>query len=639
MPNKKIKGYIAVSPKDKELFVKEEFKGEVTDIPIRFPKELGAEHPFDFEDVEKVYKKVGIVAGGINKITNAIMGDFTIKTKKENVQTLLESFLKDTNFNTIMRPWIREGLLKGNGFMEIDLENAKLRVMNANQMYVKRNTKGKVLEYNQWIGKTLKNFHIKSNKINNFKPDQIAHLPINKIPNDAYGIGIIWPNERVIENIVNQEEDKSKLTKRKAGQPIHVKVGVPGEAVQSTDIDDFRNKLQFMNNRTEWVTDANVTMEVLRFDEITKNLTDSMYYDFRMFIGGIEVPEVLFGSGQLNEGIAKVQREEFKAGIIRSLREQVESVIEEKIFKPYLNANGFDEDVEFIWDLPTEEDKNQRIDQIQKLLNTFGISENLKRGLELELARVMDMEDVVKVLRKPEVGLDDKKEQEEKEREDQFKNPESKNPEREKEEKIKQPEVPGAKPSAKEISEFTDEEMNSMQLREFVNLKEIHGFNYSDYLLRILRRVKLDNFENLLATTDEELSNGMLPRKEVEKLRIILRDGFKKNRTIRQIENEIKESLDLKDRLRDEKVILSSESRPNAIARTETVRLANLGLVDTYKENDIKQVRFLAALSDRTCPICEGLNSRIFNINELREGENQPPIHTACRCSLLSVVE
>jgi hypothetical protein len=118
MPKEKVKGYISVTDQDKTLHykslqIKEEFKGETQDVQIRFPKELGAEHPFEFEDLEKVYKKVGFVAGTANKYADKIVGDFTLKAKNQNVQALIDSFLRDTNFNTIIRPWnITNGLVK-----------------------------------------------------------------------------------------------------------------------------------------------------------------------------------------------------------------------------------------------------------------------------------------------------------------------------------------------------------------------------------------------------------------------------------------------------------------------------------------------------------------------------------------------
>jgi SPP1 gp7 family putative phage head morphogenesis protein len=109
------------------------------------------------------------------------------------------------------------------------------------------------------------------------------------------------------------------------------------------------------------------------------------------------------------------------------------------------------------------------------------------------------------------------------------------------------------------------------------------------------------------------------------------------------MENEIKESIEMPDRFSinengEMTLQMNKEFRPNAIARTETIRLANEGLVSRYKKSDVQEVRFLAALSDRTCPICEDLNGRVFNIQEMETGTNQPPIHTNCRCTLVPVI-
>lgn len=610
-----VKGYIAKP----DIIIQEEFKGEILDTPKKFPRDLGAEHPFNFEDLEKVYKKVGIVAGVINKFTESIAGDFSIKAKNPNTQAILDSFIKDTNFSIVIRSWIREGLLKGNGFIELDLKDNNLRVLNANQMYVKRNKKGEVIEYNQFTG-ALNKYVRGSTLLIPFKPNEIAHLPINKIPGDPYGIGIIYSSERIIENIVTYEQELLKLMKRKAGAPIHVKVGNRGESVQSQDIDDFSNKLQYMNNKTEWVTDANVEMLVLSFGEIGKNLMENLMYNYRMFLASVEMPEVMMGSGQLNEGIGKVQLETLSRKV-NSVRALIESVIEEKIFKPILNSNSLDEDVQFIWEEQSEESKNLRIDSIKNILGVFGISDNLKRSLEIELAILFGLEELEKFLPKPEKDLEKEREEEET--------------------KIPQPEVPGAKPSAKEIvgdlvkehickvheSEDIHEEMS---IKEFVNIQEIQGFNYSDFLIKILQALKRDKFEELKAKTEEDIKNGLLSQSDIKKVRIILKDGFKENKTVREIQNELKDNVEFKDRYSDDKLILSKERRPNIIARTETVRLANIGLKDLFKENGIEKIRFLAAVSDRTCPICESLNGQVFNMNELQTGTNQPPIHSNC---------
>lgn len=664
---RKIKGYIAVNEKDKTISIKEEFKADIIDVPIRFPKELGAAHPFDFESVEKVYKKNGFVAGIINKYVDSIVGDFSVEVKNPNAQVVVRKFIKNTDFAGVIRTWIRESMIKGNGFIELDLEDQKIRVLNANNIFVKRNSKGKVISYNHCILRMPSGVvNAEWRKVTDFLPNEIAHLKINHIADEPYGLGLIWPNERNIENMVINEQDLQKLISRKAGAPIHVKVGVPGETVNTADIDDFKSKLQFMNNRTEWVTDGNVEMKILDFGQLGKNLADTLRYNVEMLSVGFEVPIVLLGYGNIPEGLAKVQLEAFQRKI-SSIQDEIETELEEKVFKPLLESNKLSEDIKFIWNLPGENEINERITKITELLKNPFMSDAMKAYLELELSRLLNWENADEILKDPQEAKDEEDKQKEM-RDKQLEKvpeqvPEQKpiSKERKKEEtQIPQPEMPGAKPNAKEIhiepkiqNELNhipetlcqkdsmdkiaemDLQLQEMTIQEFVNLKEYANLNYSDYIISILKRLKTDKFETLKAITEQDMADGLLPETEIEKLRIILKDGFKKNQTIRTIENEIKNNIELKDRLKEGTLMLSSEQRPIVIARTETVRLANEGLIDVYKENKVERVRWLSALSDRTCPDCEALNGQVFDINNITE---QPPLHSSCRCSLVAVI-
>ena len=81
---------------------------------------------------------------------------------------------------------------------------------------------------------------------------------------------------------------------------------------------------------------------------------------------------------------------------------------------------------------------------------------------------------------------------------------------------------------------------------------------------------------------------------------------------------------------------LSKEFRPIVIARTETVRLSGLGAVNNYKKHQVDQVRWITAVSERTCPECSDLNGRIFDLNEANDIF---PAHPMCKCSLAPVTK
>jgi len=651
----KIQGYLAVDKADEARYyaseayqksLSEAFKGQTQDIPLKFPKGLGAKHPFNFEQIEKAGKKIGLLNGAVNKLTDSIMGDFTIEVDDQNAQALIDDFIHQANFMTVMRSWIAEGVSKGNGFLELDLDNSLVRVMNANNMYVRRNKKGKVLGYNQFVG-NLKNFTVakKADEVVPFAPDEMAHLLLNKIPNEAYGLGYVSPVMVALEYYTSSEIDKHELLTRKAGAPIHVKVGVPGEAVNAKAIEDFKAKLQYMNNQTEWVSDANVEMKVIDFGDIGKNLEDAANHDIEQIAFGMGIPLVLLGKANVPEGLAEAQSQTFQK-FVNSIRLVVETTVEEKIIRPLLRNNKLDFIPKFIWELPSDKDKNEKVMRLTEMIKNPFLSPELKAAAELDIANILGYEEAAKIMASP-------KEAQTQAEEDKIR--------QEEEEEIQQPEVPGAKPTANQKAEvkvqakakhvckedckceITEAQARDMTLAQYVNITEIAGFQYTDYLIKILQRLKSYQFEELAATDSLQLAEGLLPAREIEKLRVILRNGFKKNKTIRDIERDIERSLDLHDRTKtvdgDTRVTLSSDKRPLVIARTETVRLANAGLKDLYVENDVKQYRYLAALDDRTSAICESLNGQVFNVLDGQPGVNMPPMHANCRSTIVGLVD
>src|SRR3990167_1522874 len=133
---KNIGGYVSISGINKGSFLKEEFIGQTADEPMMFPKGLGAKHPFEFDDVEKLTRKYGVINELLSKLAGEIVTDFEVKFDNENAQALIDGFFSDTNAHIVFDAWVKEALGKGNGFIELDLANSKMRVMNANHMYV-----------------------------------------------------------------------------------------------------------------------------------------------------------------------------------------------------------------------------------------------------------------------------------------------------------------------------------------------------------------------------------------------------------------------------------------------------------------------------------------------------------------------
>lgn len=100
-----------------------------------------------------------------------------------------------------------------------------------------------------------------------------------------------------------------------------------------------------------------------------------------------------------------------------------------------------------------------------------------------------------------------------------------------------------------------------------------------------------------------------------------------------------------------------SDIRAEMIARSETIRSSNAGLVEGYQQHGIKKIEWFAALDDRLCPFCAEMHGKVIAIGEIwHEGGSEmvvgderlamtygdvhwPPLHPNCRCVMQPVIE
>ena len=82
----------------------------------------------------------------------------------------------------------------------------------------------------------------------------------------------------------------------------------------------------------------------------------------------------------------------------------------------------------------------------------------------------------------------------------------------------------------------------------------------------------------------------------------------------------------------------SGYSQADRIARTELSYVQNQSTIDRYKQAGFTKYQYLTA-DDCCSEICSEKDGQIFNIDEAVVGENIPPLHPNCRCSILAVIE
>ena len=671
--------YFSASIKDK---LDEKFKGEVENKKIRFPAGLGEAHPFDFQTLEELYKKFGFFTAVIDKYVDFIVGPgFYVTCDDARAKEIIDTFMQDVNFDTILRQWTKEALMKGNGFLELGLNKDKgvsgLKLLNANYMYVERDDKGKVEGYNQYTGDFNK---FKQKNVISFKTSEIAHVPFNMIGDNAYGYGIGYTALKLINDWLSQNKSIHTLMDRKANAPLHAKFGyIDGDTKiipKAEDVSAFGKDLETMDNKTNWVTDPLVEFKVVDFGNIGEKFNVVLENDMNMLIYAFQIPAVLLGMANIPEGLAKVQMEAFQRRI-QSIQAELEKIIENQIFKKVLNANGLVKNsegteihVEFEWGTPSVMELEGRLQLITELIKSPATGYALKTILTNELINLLkfDKDEWEKL----------KLEQEEKLEE-----------ERKRLEAQPQPIVPGQnagfppkvapKPmqpkQPKPIKQSTKVVVKKTKKKEIINSKrtkenyesekicancnegwdrindiqEWLGFNYKEYLGHIIKATEEHDFVQLKALTESEVAAGYLSTTQIDKLKGIMKNGFEKGQGMDEMARIVDKKVELKDLYRIDKVtgemkkgaaglpILSrsKEYRSMLIVRTEVTRMANLGTEKYYKENGVTKETWIASFGDRTCVECSSLNGQIFEIG------NHPeiPLHPMCRCTLAPFVE
>lgn len=360
---------------------------------------LGEEHPFDYTLVEGMTKKFALVNSILDKIADFTVGPgINIVSENEKVIETIDTWRNKTNFDSFLFPWFKQALMKGPSYLETagltdSSKEAMLKVINSNSMFVKQDKHGTIEGYNQFIGKDLNS--VSDDDVIPLSTDEAAMYVVNKIDTNPYGFGIVFPSLTALNEFLMAQTAIHKLTKRKANSPIHAILGnaEKDDYPDQSDIDSFGQKLQFMDESTEWVTGPNVEMKVLDFGSVGAKFTDVLINDYKLLSYSFQVPEVLLGSGSIPEGLAEVQMDAFERRI-RSLQVDFGFAIREQIFDKVLSQAGLEkEDYDIIWGEQSEDDIIAKLKSIEGLLRSPGISEGMKLELETRVAEILHLDE------------------------------------------------------------------------------------------------------------------------------------------------------------------------------------------------------------------------------------------------------
>ena len=113
---------------------------------------------------------------------------------------------------------------------------------------------------------------------------------------------------------------------------------------------------------------------------------------------------------------------------------------------------------------------------------------------------------------------------------------------------------------------------------------------------------------------------------DVEKaMRQVLIQGENPRVASREIRKHVKDTVD--------RTVYVSER----LAITESARVQTATQRLSFEEYDINKYVYIA--EPTACKICGALNGKVFNVSDMRAGENAAPMHPFCKCSVAGRVE
>ena len=603
----------------------------------RFPHDLGAKHLRNLKDLKRWYDDDGSAHGLVEKYVNYAMSGFFLKSKDAKFLEIMNGRLEELNVKKILREWYRRGLYAGTGYLEPvrgeDDKISQLNILDSRYIYIKlkRNSEGiltqEIEKFQQFI-----DFKTTPEPILLGGEDDIIHFTVNKSSDSPYGSGILAPLTFALQSKTNLTNDMISIIHKKAAAKTMIKVGNEKEGVpEQSDMTAFGQGLESMDNDTEWIVPYFVEGQVLDYGDPGKNFQVPFDIVNTELIFGGEVPEVIMGKGNIAEGLAKEQGHSWRL-TITSRREEFEPAMEKLIRLIAIDEGLNPDEVEIEWSFKNPEDKREEIRILNEIIGKpfTSLSSDFLVEVEKRMRELLGFD---------EMPRDAKKEAER-----------------------RQPPVPPDKlkrdnPKDEDteqsihFSDIGESTEKDLQADMDLTLKEYVGYDYKDTINNVIKFVKSKKFLTRKYQAFRFLPNTAqnewetftqiydlrdnLKSHQVRKLREVLVDGFQSNKRMVDIQQDIlKKVKPAPLKFNDGKFTLKSETRANMLARTETVRATNQGLLDQYESDGIERVQWVASPGERTCAFCDSQNGKILS---LKEANDNIPAHVSCRCIYLGI--
>lgn len=390
IPKNELKNVSGIStPKMRALKLTEALGRGKTDKNFKLPTGV-VDHSFDYAMYEQAYLTVPIIAGGIDKTVDFVIGPgFSVKSENKAAAKKINKWIQDNQFDSYLRTILRNQLVFGIAPVELlgEGEETRVNLLDPKSFFVKIDESGEIIGYCQVLhGKTVANWTL----------EEIAYFSYNNIAKDPYGTSMLralFGSKKIslLQNFLEMEQAMNTLIKRKANAPLHVKIGSDEFPAQQGDLDSFASDLALLRNENEFVTTHTVEMDVVGFRSQILDFKPFIEHYENNIIYGLQVPVVLMGLGNVNEGLAKVQMEALNRRA-KSIQASTEKEIEEVLFKKIIGES--EDHVEVEWTSATEDTTDQKILRLQNVLKTPGLSDETRKDIEKEIRKMLGFKEI-----------------------------------------------------------------------------------------------------------------------------------------------------------------------------------------------------------------------------------------------------
>lgn len=198
---------------------------------------------------------------------------------------------------------------------------------------------------------------------------------------------------------------------------------------------------------------------------------------------------------------------------------------------------------------------------------------------------------------------------------------------------------------------------------ETSTLRKVSKYKAGDKIvIPASKQAGLDNlfrnhFKNVERITTEftknELSGMFNKAEDLEKIRLLKLDKMNKynikyakelsSKQVKDYQDKIKDTLtnalknnpnlsakELKDLVKHDTQSFKN-TRISATSETEANRVTNASKLEIYKKMNIKKVRSIAVLDNRTTALCRSLHNKVFVIGSQEQQKTAIPRHIKCR--------